>query len=296
MDESRLTNWPAVKDFVPTTHSDTYPYISTSIGDLSGKSVLITGASKGIGRAIALSFARSGCSKIALVARSSLASVEQEIAAAAAEADRTAPQVLSIQVDLTSEAGVGVAASQLENAWNSLDVLVNNAGRCETVSPLTESLVDDFWSSWEVNIKGTYLCVRKLAPMLLKSTTRTVIIVNTAGAHLLTPGLCGYQTSKFALCRFTEFLAKDFEEWGLIAISLHPGGVLTNMTTNTPISWHVHLQDDPRLAADTIVWLAKQRRSWLSGRYISSTWDMAELEARKTEIVDQDLLKFRLKV
>lgn len=152
LEPSRLTNWPAVQEFVPTRHSDTYPFISTAGGDLGGKSVLVAGASRGIGRQIALSFVRAGCSRIAVAARSSLAELEQDIAAAAAEAGRPRPRVLAVRADLTTEDGVASLASQIDTKFGGeLDVLINNAGRCESLLPIPESNVDDYWSTWEVN-------------------------------------------------------------------------------------------------------------------------------------------------
>jgi NAD(P)-dependent dehydrogenase (short-subunit alcohol dehydrogenase family) len=297
MDPSRLTNWASVSAFVPTTHNNTYPFICPLTTDLSGKSVLITGASKGIGRAIATSFARAGCTKIAITARSDLSSTTHDLLAAATGAGRAPPQILECMADLTTEKGVLAMQVQIAHAFGgALDILVNNAGRCEAVSGLDTSSPKDVWSSWEVNNKGTYLVTRQLISLLLRSQTRTVINVSTAGAHMLTTGLCGYQTSKFALCRFTEFLAKDYEDAGLIAISLHPGGVLTDMTRGTPEEWHSQLQDRPMLVGDTVAWLVSERREWLSGRFVSATWDMRELEGRRGDVVDGDLLKFRLTV
>lgn len=151
------TNWPAVKSFVPTHHSETYDFISPAKANLSGKSVLVTGASKGIGRQIALRFARAGCSQIAVAARSSLAALEKDIAAAAEDAGRPKPQVLAVQADLTTEAGAALVASRISAEFGGkLHVLVNNAGRFEPLLPITESNVDDWWSTWEVNSKPPF--------------------------------------------------------------------------------------------------------------------------------------------
>ncbi|KAI1497212.1 hypothetical protein F5X99DRAFT_29631 [Biscogniauxia marginata] len=297
MDPSRFTNWFAIRDFVPTVHKDTYPYISPVKADLSGKSVFITGASKGIGRAIALSFARAGCSHIAVATRSDLPDLERDILAAAAAAGRSKPLVLTFSMDVSSEAAVDAAAVEISKSFGgALDVLVNNAGRCETIGPVEASRVDDFWASWEVNIKGVYLCTRALLPLLRRSATRTVINTSSAAAHMLFEGVLGYQTSKFALCRLTEFLAKEHEADGLIAIAAHPGDVLTDLTSRTPDKWKGFFDQTPEMAGDTYVWLARECRDWLSGRFISTAWDMEELVVRKVDILKGDLLKFRLTV
>ncbi|KAK7752548.1 hypothetical protein SLS62_005516 [Diatrype stigma] len=297
MDASQLTNWPAIQKFVATYHTDTYDLISPAHVDLSGKSVLVTGASKGIGRQIALRFARAGCSQIAVAARSgsSLAEVEKAIVAAAAEAGRPKPQILAAQADLTVEADVASIASRINAEFGGkLDVLVNNAGRADTFQPITASEPDDFWSAWETNMKSTYLVTRALIPALLKSPTRALINVSSAGANMLTSGAYGYQTTKFALCRFNEFMAREYQSEGLIAIAVHPGDVLTDMTLGVPEQYKNLFVDKPELAGDALVWLSKERREWLNGRFVSVNWDAGQLEAKRDEIVERDLLKFRL--
>ncbi|KAI0538222.1 NAD(P)-binding protein [Xylaria digitata] len=297
LDPSRLTNWPAVRDFVPTAHHDTYSFIQASSADLSGKSVFITGASKGIGKGVALSFARAGCSKIAVAARTGVDELKAQILSAAEQAGSPMPQVLAIALDITSEAGVAAAASAVEDAFGgTLDILINNAGRVSAMVPLTEGDADDWWATWELNIRATYLCTKAFLPLLLKSSTRTVIITSSAGAHMLIQNLLGYQTSKTALCRFTEFLAKEYEDQGLVAVAVHPGDVLTEMTTALGDGMRPLFKETPELTGDSLVWLAKERREWLSGRFVSVTWDMRELERKREEIVAKDLLKLRLAV
>jgi len=154
---NQLTNWPAIRAFVPTVHEDTYPFISPANADLSAKSVLITGASKGLGKGQALSFAKAGCSRIAVVARTGLDELKTELRAAAKAAGKPEPLVLTIPLDITSEADVAAAARIVSEAFDGvLDILINNAGRASDVVPLTETRVDDWWATWEVNIKGTY--------------------------------------------------------------------------------------------------------------------------------------------
>lgn len=106
---------------------------------MKGKSVFITGASKGIGRGTALSFTKAGCSRIAIAARSDLGAVEDEIKAAARDCKLPIPQIMCLQLDVTSEESVAAAAEKVGAAFGSLDVLFNNAGVMEAIVPLTES-------------------------------------------------------------------------------------------------------------------------------------------------------------
>lgn len=101
---------------------------------------------------------------------------------------------------------------------------------------------------------------------------------------------------KLAVLRFTEFLVAEYGTQGLLAFSLDPGGVLTDMGSTLPEPFHKALIDTPELAANTTVWLSKDRKEWLAGRMVVVTWDVNELEAKKEEIVKGDKLKVRLVV
>ena len=168
--------------FVPTLHTDTYPFINPEKGDASDIKVLVTGASKGIGRATVQSFARAGASHIALLARSNLDSVANEVIQAAKQAGRKEPKVLKLQADMCDVVAIDEAMKRVGQEFQSLDVAVNNASRLETYHYFAETDVNDWWSSWEVNVKGTFIISRSALPLLLKSKLKTVMTISSAGA------------------------------------------------------------------------------------------------------------------
>ncbi|PTB45959.1 uncharacterized protein TrAFT101_004556 [Trichoderma asperellum] len=291
---SRETNAAQFIEYI-APRRNLYPFIDPTKADLAGKSVFIAGASKGIGKATAIAFATAGCSRIAIAARSGLDEVTKAIKGAAAKEGRPEPFVLSLSVDVTSEESVQAAAETVAEKFSgSLDVLICNAGYLEEWFPIAESRPNDWWRSWEVNVKGTYLCHRFFIPLLLKSQTKTIINCSSIGGHRIMQGASSYQTAKFALARFTEFADMEYYQQGLIAINVHPGSVPTELALNMPEYMHKALIDPPELAAHTFVWLIKERRAWLSGRFISVCWDMEELERKKDEILQKNALKFRI--
>ncbi|KAJ2988051.1 hypothetical protein NUW58_g4181 [Xylaria curta] len=280
-----------------TTHHDTYPFISLERTDLSGKSVFVAGASKGIGKETALSLAKAGCNKIAIGARSDLSGLVNEISKAAADAGKSAPQVVSLHLDVTSDDSVKAAADKISQEFGgALDVLICNAGNLEKWLPVAESNPTEWWKSYEINVKGTFLLNHHFIPLLLKSETKTSILTTSYGALGVRPGASGYQSSKFAVCRLAEFIATEYENAGIVCYAIHPGGVKTELAYNMPEDMWGVLNDEPALPAHTIVWLSRERRPWLNGRFVSVGWDMEELESKKDKIVEGNLLKFRMLV
>ena len=111
---------------------------------------------------------------------------------------------------------------------------------------------------------------------------------------MLHRGAAAYQTAKFAVCRLAEHMAAEYAAQDLVCFAVHPGGVLTETASKMPEHLHGILVDKPALPAHSLVWLSKERRTWLSGRFAMLNWDMKQLEGKKEQIVNNDLLKFRM--
>jgi NAD(P)-dependent dehydrogenase (short-subunit alcohol dehydrogenase family) len=265
--------------------------------NLTGKTVLISGGSRGIGRSTAISFAEARASGIVITARGDLSETKAAVLAAAKKANVPAPKVLALTVDVTSQESVEASAKAFAKEFpDGLDVLVNNAGNLEPVLRVHESDPKEWWKTYEINVKGVYLMARSYLPHLLAKPAglRTVVNLTSIGAHIVIPHMSSYNSGKLAICRFAEYLQAEYATEGLISFSFHPGGVPTGMGLSLPPELHALLTDTPELAADSIVWLAGERREWINGVYVDCNWDMLEFEGRKEEIVKKDLLKVRL--
>lgn len=214
-------------DYTKTLHSDTYEAINSSNANLHGKNVFICGASKGIGRSISLSFAKAGASCIAIGARSDTAGLEKDIKDAAAAAKKSPPRVLQIKLDVTDQKSSENAAANIENQFGKLDILVQNAGIVGAPDPIVDSDPETWWRTWDVNVRGAYLVTRACLPLMLRGGEKQIVNVSSVGAHLISPGLSSYQTSKLALLRFTEFLISEYGEKGVVAFCIHPGNIVS---------------------------------------------------------------------
>jgi NAD(P)-dependent dehydrogenase (short-subunit alcohol dehydrogenase family) len=182
--------------------------------------VAITGASKGIGRATALSFAKAGAGGIVLLARSrsDLSRLEDELVREA-----NPPQILSLAVDVTDRAAVEKAAATVKSRFGKVDVLINNAGYLGDWAPIADSDPEDWWKTWEVNVKGVYLVTKFFVPLLLEGALKTVVAVSSIGAIVTTPRLSAYETTKAAMLKLNDYLMAGYGDKGLIAFGIHPG-------------------------------------------------------------------------
>nr|WHF58404.1 short chain dehydrogenase [Cladonia metacorallifera] len=261
-------------NFTSTLRNDTYPAIDPIKMDLRGKCVFVSGASKGVGRAAAISFVKAGVAAIAIAARSDLSSLEREMHEAATAAGKPMPHIKSIHLDILDPQSVERAMEEFKSTLDS--------------DP------DQWWQTWSVNVRGTFLLTRALLPLMLKGGDKQIVMLSSIGAFMPTAGGSGYQISKLVLLRYTEYLNIEYGAQGVVAYGLHPGAIPTELALTMPKYLHAKLIDTPELAADTIVFLVSEKREWLRGRYVSCTWDMPEFLEKQEEIVSEDKLKIRL--
>ncbi|PVH81320.1 NAD(P)-binding protein [Cadophora sp. DSE1049] len=292
-----MTSGPPINNgvtFTKVLHHDTYPFIDPTKVNHAGHYVFISGGSKGVGRATAIAFAQAGAGGIALGARSDFGDIEKEIATAAQKAGKQPPRVLKLKLDVMDYSSVEAAAKETEKEFGKLDILINNAGYLSKFKPLLEADMDEHWRNFEINLRGTYFMTRAFLPLMLKGGEKTIINVASRGAHMTFPGGGGYQTTKFALLRFAEFLTAEYGEQGLLTYTVHPTSAMTELGSNMPENAHHLLVDTLQIASDTMCFLTAERREWLAGRYVDCGWDMPEFLSREKEIVEGGKLVMRM--
>ncbi|KDQ53608.1 hypothetical protein JAAARDRAFT_197408 [Jaapia argillacea MUCL 33604] len=282
-----------------TLHHDVYPGIDIGgrlKGVARGKIVYITGASRGIGASTAHAFALAGCSGLFITGRSldSLASVASSVRSSLPEDLAKGLSIETDAVDVTNREAVGESVKRCVEKFGRIDILVANAGYVEPFSNIADCDPLGWWKIWEVNIGGVFNLVHHAAASLVKSNGH-IILVSSVGAQKRSPGASAYQSSKHALNRFAEFVHLEYGGQGVKVFSLHPGAIVTELSSVEP-SVRPNLIDKVELASHTMVRLSSGSEDWLSGRYVSSNWDLDELAQKRREIEEDDLLKNRLDV
>ncbi|KAH7071744.1 putative oxidoreductase ucpA [Paraphoma chrysanthemicola] len=281
-------------------HNDIYPSINpTSTPSLHqrGKVVLITGAGRGIGRAIALQYAHAYVGTLILCARTC-----SELDAVSSQIAHINPRITVNKhtLDVSNSDAVTHLAHTVRATHARLDVLINNAGHSSPWLPITNSDPDDWWRTWEVNLKAPFQLIHAFLPLLTATAAAHkhvvhVLNISSLGAHVLIPGASAYQTSKLALLRLGEFVHAEYGDKGVNVVGVNPGGVLTRLSEREEIL-RPYLIDTPELCGGFVVWLTAEPRMWLGGRYVSATWDVDVLEGMKEDIVNEDKLVVRMVV
>jgi NAD(P)-dependent dehydrogenase (short-subunit alcohol dehydrogenase family) len=287
-----------------TAHHATYEAIDPTTklkNSASDKVIYIAGASRGIGQATAVTFAKAGAKAVYLTARSEAAL--EETLSLVKQANPKTQCAYSI-CDVTNAVQVEASVKDCVAKFDGIDVADANAGYLGPWTKIGFSDPEGWWKSWEVNVQGTYHVIRFTLPHLIASAKRHsakgssgghLILISSIGAQLLMPGASDYQTAKHAINRLCEFVQVDHDEDGIKCFAIHPGGVATELGRNMPQAMHAYLVDKPELAACFAVWLCSGNADWAKGRYLSATWDVEELTALKDDILRDDLLVNRLR-
>lgn len=211
---------------------------------LRGKNVLVTGATSGIGRAIAARLVAEG-SNVALNYRndiSKLDNTKKMIEKMTSEMGNKGGRQLSVEGDVSQEKDILRMYDEIIKEWGSLDILVNNAG-IQTDDPSHEVETDDFDKVIDVNLRGAYLCAREAIEHFLK-TEKKGIILNVSSVHEIIPRpqYVSYAISKGGMKSMTQTLALEYAPYGIRVNAIAPGATATSINDD----W----LDDPQKRED----------------------------------------------
>jgi len=285
------------------TRTDIYPAIEPGnfVGALKDKVAFVTGAGRGIGRAIALALAQSGA-HVALLSRtkSELDEVGEIIKT------KFSRKALVFPADATDESAVAEAFAQTEKELGKLDIVVPNAAS-SFWRPFAYLDFDDWWRVMEMNVKAPLFLTQLAMKSMRERGEGTVIAISSAAGIRNVPGLSAYSTSKSALNRAIGCLQLELDAEGKSGVRLyavHPGGVKTQMALDfsnihedmekmspgitDQIKAFVHgFVNPPELCAQTCVYLASGKASELRGKYINAERDIESM-VEQAEIVKKE--------
>ena len=192
------------------------------MADLSGRSVLITGAGRGIGRAIALRLADDGAD---LVVNDLDPPPAEETAAAIRE--RGVRAVVN-NADVTDESAVAAMVELAVSEFGKLDIMIANAG-VHKVMRILDASVEDFDRIMRVNVRGVFLCAREAAKHMVERGSGKIINAASVSGHRGGPFQSAYAASKFAVVGLTQALARELGAYGVTVNAYCPGIVDTRM-------------------------------------------------------------------
>ena len=249
---------------------------------LEGKVALVTGAGRGIGKAIALVFAREGAALV-LAART-----ERELAVTAAACQELGVEARPVVTDISSWDDVRALVSAGLQVSGRIDVLVNNAGIYGPIGLTAEVDVVEWTRALQINLFGTFHVCRAVLPHMIQQRQGKIINLGGGGATSPLPRFSAYATSKVATVRLTDTLAEEVKEFNIQVNAIAPGLVDTQLQDNVlavgdkagPLFDKIQRAREtgagsvpPELVAELVLFLASSDSGTLTGKLIAAPYD-----------------------
>jgi NAD(P)-dependent dehydrogenase (short-subunit alcohol dehydrogenase family) len=269
---------------------------------LAGNAAIITGAGRGIGRAIALAFVHEGAD--VLVASRTLS----EVAETAEEVRALGRHALALKVDVSNRDEVERMVAQAFDEFGKVDILVNNAGIYGPIGSLVDNDPEKWVQTVRINLFGSFLCAQAVLPSMIRQRRGKIINLSGGGASSPLPNFSAYAASKAAIVRLTETLAEEIKGFNIQVNAIAPGGVNTRLTDEVLAAGAAAGEEmlertrrqketggvPPERTAALAVFLASEESDGLSGRLISAVWDDWEnMNGRIDQIMASDLYTLR---
>jgi len=192
---------------------------------LDGRTAMVTGGGRGIGRAIALALAREGCA-VAVASRT-----QSEIEDVAREIEEIGARGLAVPADISKMDEVEGMVEKVHKAFGRIDILVNNAG-IAIFKPLSHLTVEDWDETMAVNMRGAFLCSQKVAQVMLEQCSGTIITICSSASKKAYPNQMAYVASKHGLLGLSKCLGLELKPYGIKVHAICPGGVDTQLTAD----------------------------------------------------------------
>ena len=192
------------------------------MNELQNRIAVITGASRGIGKAIALELAIAGAT-IALVARD-----EAKLTETASEANRLGAEASVFVADVTQEDDVLALEHKIRSCFGHVDILINNAG-INTRKPLVEFTLDEWRNLLDTNLTSIFLMCRSIIPLMRGREYGRIINLASTMSHVSLAGRSAYSASKAGILGLTRALSLELAEYGITVVAISPGPFATEL-------------------------------------------------------------------
>jgi len=272
---------------------------------LEGQVAIVTGGGCGIGKAIAKILAERGA-KVVVTSRT-----KQQLDSTVKCINEKGGTAFAIAADVTSEQDVTNLIDVAVSEFGRLDILVNNAGSFQWIGPLWEADITTWWDDVTINLKGIFLCCRYAIPVMIKQRSGVILNLSGGGAGNYLLYGSGYASSKAAVLRITEQIArelKDQQHENIVTYAVNPGLVITEMTKyqaetprgkkyipGTKECFEKGIVREPEECGYICAWLTEHRPKVFSGRLFTVEDNLNDLLTRQNEILEQDLRFLRVK-
>lgn len=231
---------------------------------LEGRVAIVTGGSRGIGKATCIALAKEGA-KVVVVGRNE--TICHEVASAITASGGTA---MAVKADVSSEADVAYMVAATMERYGRIDILVNNAAVNMPYKTVAEMDLADWNRIVSVNLTGTFLCCRAVVPVMTTQKNGKIINLSSRGGRDGEAGRSPYRSTKAAVIIFTECLAAEVKEHGIDVNAICPGAVKTDMMSeitrgNVPV-----YAMEPEDIASIVVFLASDESRAITGTAIDA--------------------------
>lgn len=238
--------------------------------NLAGKTAIVTGASRGIGKAISLALAQAGAN-VVIAARTEKESptLPGTIHKTAEEIKRLGGKALPVRCDVTIAEEVQNMVERALSTFGAIDILVNNAGILGG-SKFLETKIEDFNNIWQVNVLGPFLCTGTVLPHMISRKSGSIISLSSSLAETTYADSNAYSASKAALNRMMLKLAAEVAEHNIAVNLLYPGLTRSEGLVARMPSGRLANASPPSLVGPPAVWLAAQTATSFTGRIVEA--------------------------